>query len=72
MGNYYYDFSELVTEMEQLNRTANNIYSRQDEILTEIKELREDLKDYHAEQAQALTFISVLILISTVIKVMFK
>lgn len=72
MGNYYYDFSELVREMEQLNGTADNIYSRQDEILTEIKELREDLKDYHAEQAQSLTFISVLILISTVIKVMFK
>lgn len=72
MGGYYYDFSELVTEMEQLNGTADNVYSRQGELLTEIKELRKDMQKYNEQQSSALTLLTVLVVALAAIKVIFK
>ena len=72
MGGYYYDFSELVAEMEQLNGTADNIYSRQGELLTEIKELRKDMQKYNEQQSSALTVLTVLVVALAAIKVIFK
>lgn len=72
MGGYYYDFSELVSEMEQLNGTAESIYSQQSDLLTEIKELREELKERNEIQKTTLGFIGCLLLIAVVVGVLFK
>ena len=72
MGGYYYDFSELVSEMEQLNGTASEIYSEQSDLLTEIKELREELKERNEIQKTTLGFIGCLLLIAVVVGVLFK
>lgn len=72
MGSYYYDFSELVSEMEQLNSEADRIYSRQGELLTEIKGLREDMQKYDEHQTSALTVLTVLVVALAAIKVIFK
>lgn len=72
MGSYYYDFSELVSEMNQLNGTADDIYARQGEILTEIKGIREDMKTYSEQQTSAMSLLTVLVVVMTVVKVIFK
>ncbi len=72
MGGYYYDFSELVSEMEQLNSEADRIYSRQGELLTEIKELREDMQKYNEQQSSALMLITVLVVALAAVTVIFK
>lgn len=72
MGGYYYDFSELVSEMEQLNIEADRIYSRQGELLTEIKDLREDLQKYDEQQSSAFTLLTVLVVCLAAITVIFK
>ena len=72
MGGYYYDFSELVSEMEQLNGTASDIYSEQLVLLTEIKDLREELKERNELQSKTLGFIGCLLLIAVVVGVLFK
>ena len=33
---YDYDFQEMIDQLEELNGTASNIYSREGEILTEL------------------------------------
>lgn len=72
MGSYYYDFSELVSEMETLNGTADDIYSRQGELLTEIKGLREDMQKYDEHQSSALTLLTVLVVGLAAFTVIFK
>lgn len=63
--NYYYDFSEMLRELEELNGTQSNMY-------TEIAELREELKTYNEQQTQGMTLLTALLVALTVLQVVFK
>lgn len=69
---YDYDFTQMLDELETLNGTSSDIYSRQGEILTELQELREDLKTYHEETLQMYGFFSVMLVAIIAVKVIFK
>lgn len=62
---YDYDFSKMLDELQDLNTTA-------DQILTEIKANGEAAELRHEEITTSLTLVTVILVISIAVKVMFK
>lgn len=62
---YDYDFSQMVDELQDLNTTA-------DQILTEIKANEEAAELRQEEITSAFTLVTMILVISIAVKVMFK
>lgn len=64
MGNYY-DFSQMVDELQSLNTTS-------DELLSEIRALHEEQIEYYESVQGSFTVLNVLLVISIAIGVLFR
>lgn len=82
MGSYY-DFSEMLSELETLNGTADEIYTllgdiyeRDGEVLTELREASEEQKKQldgiKEAQEAGTTMITALIVLCTAVSVIFR
>lgn len=62
---YDYDFSQMLDELETLNSTNQDI-------LNELRVMHNEQKEYYSDVNSGLTFLSIFLVLSIAVKVMFK
>lgn len=62
---YDYDFSQMLDELQDLNKTNTNIY-------TEIKAIHKEQTEFITQTNQTLTVITIFIVVSIAVKVFFR
>lgn len=62
---YDYDFSKMLDELETMNSTNTDI-------LTELRTMHNEQKEYYSDVNSGITFLSIFLVVSIAVKVMFK
>lgn len=62
---YDYDFSAMLDELQDLNTTNSNIYK-------EIQTMHQEQTQFYQEINKGISFISIILVITIAVKVMFK